>query len=146
MSKQELAPNPMGELAAAWTAWREQIDDSERGRVAEIIAASDLDSKPGINKLAKDILVEVFRGTLSPVVLQAAKPWIELIIFNIDSMNQAAGNKNGTAGDVIAVMAELRNSMRPLQPVYTVALIPETPNVINNEPEAVRLTTKVENG
>lgn len=138
MSKNELVPSPVGDMAAAWAAWRDEIPDTERDRVASLIAEADLDSKPGINALAKNILVETFRGSLSPVVLQAAKPWIELIIFNIDSMNQAAGNKGGTAMDVVALMAEIRTASRPLQPVYMVSQIPEQPGVIDNEPMAVR--------
>lgn len=135
--KNEITISPMIELAEAWSRWRLEIPEDERERVAAIVAEANLESKPGIISLSHKILVEVFKGTLSPVVLQAAKPWIELIVFMIDSQNQSAGS-HGTAMDTMAYLSELRNSVRPMNPVYVVHQLPEVaPDVVENAPEEV---------
>lgn len=132
------------ELLDAWSRWRTEIPDRERERVADIVGRSDLTTKPGINSLAQAILVEVFRGTLSPVVLTAAKPWIELIIFNIDSMNTVAGlGQRGTVFDTMAMIADLQNRVKPLQPVYLVSQLPDKKEIIEHDKEGVIDAVKV---
>lgn len=117
------------ELDSAWSSWLERIPAEERDKVAEIIVDADLSTMSGINKLAKMFVVEMIRGNVSPVVASAAKPWIELMIFNIQQMNMAAGNPEGARADAGYAFQEIVAAVRqlkPLQPKYTVRELPES--------------------
>lgn len=122
--------SPAMDLAQAWAEWRDQIPDDERDKVASIVAQADLTSKVGVNALAQAILVEVFRGQVSPIVLQMAKPLIELIVFNIDSMHQAAGSR-AAPQDVLVMLSDLKNRV-PISVHYATPLPDKSPQVIEN--------------
>ena len=109
---------PVADVQVAWASWVEAIPEAEKERVAELIASRDIGTLTGINALAKDIVVEMFRGKLSPVVALAAKPWIELIIVNIQSMHAATNTHPGA--DIAAVLLDMRKQVR-VQAVYTQA-------------------------
>lgn len=109
----------IGELEAAYSGWLDRVPPEERAAVADIIEKSDLSTLNGINRLSQMMVIEMIRGNISPAVANAAKPWIELIIFNIQSMHQAAGTERGAAGvDMFAALGAIVAQMKPLQPKY----------------------------
>lgn len=104
------------EFHSSWLAWIDVIPEDERHIVADILTKHELDSLPSVNAFAKDVIVAIFKGQLSPAVAQAAKPWLDLICTNVHAMHQAQGTDSGQ--DIITIMAEIRKNTKPLQPVY----------------------------
>jgi hypothetical protein len=116
----------IAELDAAWTAWVERIPQEERETIANLVAGADLSTLNGIGRFSQAIMADIFRGTLSPVVAAAAKPWLDTLIFCIQQQHQAA-NSNGAAVDVLAIIGEIKQKAIPLKQVYTVREIAEKP-------------------
>lgn len=136
MAGREIAgSDPMRGLIEGWERWRGQIPPEERERVAQIIAESDFHTKSGLNLMIGNLLVALLKGSISPVVMIAARPWVDLLIYNIDSQHQQQGTPQQTGTSLMMLMADLTNRLQPLQPVYQVAQLatpeaPSTPDVI----------------
>lgn len=125
------------ELQAAWEAWNDKMTQEEQEHMAGIFASCDLSTLGGINQLAQKVIVEMFRGKLSPVAALAAKPWVELITANIHAQNAAVGAEQETGRHVLMVLKEVGQMSRPA-PRYSIpAAAPLQIEASELEPEAV---------
>lgn len=116
------------EVQTAWVAWLELVSDDERAVVADILDKHELGSLPSINAFAKDVMVAIFRGQLSPTVAAAAKPWLDMICVNVHAMHSAQGTDGRE--EIIRGLIEIRRNHKQLQPMYTAPMRIESTDVM----------------
>jgi hypothetical protein len=109
------------EVQGAWVAWMELAAPEDRAVLADLLAKHDLTTLASVNAFNKDIVIEMFRGTVSPAVALAAKPFLDTICANVHAMHAVQPDSKGHA--LMAMMLEVKRGMRPLQPVYTAPMI-----------------------
>jgi len=126
----------------AWMDWRNTISQQERVVLAESIAQVDISSRAGVRKLSTLLLVRLFQGDISPVMMEAAKPILQMIIDMLEDDRKEAGLRGPPTRDVLMVLADMKNQLgKPLQPIYQVTQRAEEPELVPAEQRDV-----VENG
>jgi hypothetical protein len=131
------------EVQAAWFGWIQEIDPDERAVVAELMERHELDSLVSINAFARDVMIGIFKGRLSPVVASAARPWLELICTNVHAMTV---NTGGGKEEMIRVLLEARRTTREIEPAYTKRAIEDQGDVINAFGEDLELVDAGDEG
>lgn len=134
----------LSELHATWDNWVEKVPVEERKALAEIVGEADLGNLAGVNNLAKAFILAMLEGTLSPAVAYGMRSWVEVIIFNIQSMSASAGmSAPDTRMNVLHALSALQDEMksRPIQPRFLVSA-PAPLSIAMEEPETVKIEAK----
>jgi hypothetical protein len=100
------------EVSMAWVTWLDKVDPSERQVLVDVLKGQGaIDGPLGVVAICQAILVEMFRGSISPVVATAAIPFIELMAQQIGQMHAAQGT-NGTGRDLVGALLEVKQSYK----------------------------------
>lgn len=114
------------ENASPWVEWLAVVGPEERNRVAELFKKHDVEDSDGFVSFCQDMIAEVFRGSLHPKMVEAVMPILQHMFAGLAIKHQ----RNPMAGDsmrteMTARIIELKKSMTPIAPTYTVAHLPD---------------------
>lgn len=107
----------LSEMASTWEAYKKSCSQEERDKLVSIMASADTATPAGLNDLLMKLILAEFAGVVSPAVVHAAMPLIEMLADNIHMLN--ARSPAGRAGqDIALTVMELRARAAQL-PVFS---------------------------
>jgi hypothetical protein len=144
MSRANISPL---EMSQAWEIWRDKVSDQEREAIANTLVVHDTTTFKGTALFLQALAVEMFRGRLSPVALQATQHLIDQmlsVLWMAHQQENAAGSFQASATGALLEMSRELHKVKLIQPTYTVAPDPE--NIVESTLAPARILGKSSGG
>lgn len=138
MSKTSISPL---EMSQAWEVWRVKVSEEEREAIARTLAVHDTTTFRGTALFLQALAIEMFRGRLSPVALQATQHLLDQMLAVLWMAHQQEGMTGAFQASATSALLEMSRELHKvklIQPTYTVAPDPE--NIVESTLAPSRIT------
>lgn len=131
LSAPSVADIDIGKLSESnpWFQYLAVIGPEDRSRVADILANGNPDTAEGLIGVLQSLLVELFRGTIHPAMIEAAKPLLDHMYAVVALKNAGANQSSTTFREFTARLVEVKQAitLQPVQAHYSIDAEPPAP-------------------
>ena len=130
----------VADTAAAWTSWMDTVPVEDRARIGELLAEHDCSEIEGAIMFQQQLLVQLLKGRVAPVVIMAAIPLLDRLTTHLAMLHRLHGSPEGMVEvSVRETIREAWSNVKRVEGNYRTS----PPNVIESA-EPARLEAKDE--
>lgn len=111
----------LADASAAWIQWIERVEPEERAAVAELLAKYDTTTFEGMSVFLHEMIVQLFAGKVSPVVITAALPLLKELQTSLFMVHKFNNNQPEMMGvSLRQTTQELFAAVKPVNANYRI--------------------------